>query len=101
MFYVLNYIKKALNLSVNVFGTKVLTGDTFYVSYWSRDHLFTWSSEPREGQAASAQCKGVPLFLSYFMTLSSGPALGIEPGPPALQSSALPTELILPRRLYL
>ena len=39
---------------------------------------FTWSSEPREGLAASS-AKRVPLFLSHFKTLSIGPAPGIEP----------------------
>ena len=34
--------KKALYLSVNVFSTKVLIGDTiFYVSNWRRDRHFT------------------------------------------------------------
>ena len=38
------------NLSVSVFSTKALTGDTIsYVSYWRWDSHFTWSSEPREG----------------------------------------------------
>ena len=55
--------KNALYLSVNVFSTKVLIGDTiFYVSYWRRDHHFTWSSEPREGLAACST-KVVPSFL--------------------------------------
>ena len=39
---------------------------------------FSWSSEPREGPAA-CRAKGVPSFLSYFKTLSIGPAPGIEP----------------------
>ena len=73
------YIKKALYLSVNVFSTKVLIGDTiFYVSYWRRDRHFTWSSEPREGLACCS-AKGVPSFLSYFKTLSIAPVSGIEP----------------------
>ena len=60
--------KKALYLSVNVFSTKVLTGNTiFYVSYWRRDQHFTWSSEPREGLAAG-WARRVPSFLSYFKT---------------------------------
>ena len=46
-------------------------------SYWRRDRHFTWSSEPREGLAACS-AKGVPSFLSYFKTLSIGPAPGIE-----------------------
>ena len=45
---------------------------------WRRDRHFTWSSEPREGPAA-CRAKAVPSFLSYFKTLSIGPAPGIEP----------------------
>ena len=37
-----------------------------------------WSSEPREGPAVCS-AKTVPSFLSYFKTLSIGPAPGIEP----------------------
>ena len=62
-------------LSVNVFSTNVLIGDTiFYVSNWRRDRHFTWSSEPREGLACCS-AKGVPSFLGYFKTLKywSGP----------------------------
>ena len=70
--------KMHFNLSVNVFSTKVLIGDTiFYVSNWRRDRHFTWSSEPREGLACCS-AKGVPSFLGYFKTLSIGPAQGIE-----------------------
>ena len=66
-------------MSVNIFSTKVVIGDTiFYVSYWSRDRHLTWSPEPCEGLAARS-AKGVPSFLSYFKTLSIGPAPGIEP----------------------
>ena len=32
--------KKSTFLSVNVFSTKVLIGDNFYVSYWRRDRHF-------------------------------------------------------------
>ena len=39
---------------------------------------FTWSSEPREVLAACST-KEVPSFLSYFKTLSNGPAPRIEP----------------------
>ena len=71
--------KNALYLSVNVFSTKVLIGDTiFYFPYWREDRHFTWSSESREGLAACST-KLVPSFLSYFKTLSIGPAPGIEP----------------------
>ena len=55
-----------------------------------------WSSEPREGLAACS-AKEVPSFLSYFKTLSNGPGWESNPQPPARQSNALPTELILPR----
>ena len=53
-------------------------GQYFYVSNLRRDQNFTWSSEPREGLAACT-AKGVYSFLSYFKTLSIGPAPGIEP----------------------
>ena len=70
---------KCTFLSVNIFSTKVVIVDTvFYVSYWSRDRHFTWSPEPCKGLAARG-AKGVPSFLSYFKTLSIGPAPGIEP----------------------
>ena len=41
------------------------------------------------------QCKGKTLI--FFAVLCIGLALGIEPATSALQSSALPTELVLPR----
>ena len=52
---------------------------------------FTWSSKPREGLAICT-AKAVPSFLRYLSTLSIGPAAGIDPRPPALQTSALPTK---------
>ena len=52
--------KNALYLSVNVFNMRVLIGDTIsYVSYWRRDHHFTWSSE----RLAACSTKVVPSFL--------------------------------------
>ena len=71
--YILQHInrRKSLKkctfyLSVNVFSTKVLIGDTiFYVSNWTRDRHFTWSTEPREGLACCS-AKGVPSFLGYL-----------------------------------
>ena len=65
-------------MSVNVFSTKALIGETIYVSYWRRDRHFTWSSEPREGLAIF-RAKAVPSFLSHFETLSIGPVPRIEP----------------------
>ena len=59
---------------------KVLIGEIiiFNVFLWRRDRHFTWSSEPREG-LATCSAKGIPSFLSYFKTLSIGPAPGIKP----------------------
>ena len=74
-------------------------GHYINVSYWRRDRHFTWSSEPREGPAA-CRAKEVPSFLSYFKTLSIGPASGIEPATSRSAVSALPTELILPRQAF-
>ena len=56
------------DLSVNVFSTKVLIGDT----------IFTYSTGD---ETAILRChtKRVPSFLSYFKTLSISPAPGIEP----------------------
>ena len=51
------------------------------------DCCFTWSSEPGKGLAACI-AKEAPSFLSYFKTLS----VESNPGPPALQSSALPSK---------
>ena len=71
--------KNALYLSVSVFSTKVLIGDTiFYVSSWRQDCHFTWSSEPREGLTV-CMAMTAPSFLSHFKTLSIGPIPGIEP----------------------
>ena len=66
-------------LSVNVFSTKVLIGNTIFTSpNGDGTAIFTWSSEPREGLAACS-AKEVSSFLSHFKTLSNGPASGIEP----------------------
>jgi len=58
---------------------KILIGDTIFTSP-TRDGtaIFTWSSDPLEGLTACI-AKGVPSFLSYFKTLSIGPAPEIEP----------------------
>ena len=86
-----------LYLSVNVFSTKVLIGDNIIMSpTGDRSRHFTRSSKPRKGLATCIS-KAVPSFLSYFKTLSNGPSRESNPRPPALQSSALQTELILLR----
>ena len=67
--------EKGPYLTVNAFSTKVLLnwGHEIF-SYWRQDRHCTWSSEPREG---------LPVYRAkeylYFMTLSIGPAPGIEP----------------------
>ena len=79
---------------------KVLTEDTiFYVSYWRRDcHSKRSSQSHSKVTVAAWRAKVVPSFFSYFKTPGIDAAPGIEhvpDGPPALQSSTLPTELIL------
>ena len=69
-------------------------GHYFYVSYWRLDRHFTWSSQLREGLAI-CKAEAIPSFLSHFKTLSVVRSLKSNPRPPAHQSSALPTELIL------
>ena len=66
-----------------------------HVSPQSRGSLAKGPSKPRESLAVW-RAKEVLSFLSYFKTLSISPASGIEPTTSALQSRALPTELILP-----
>ena len=73
--------QNALYLNVNVFSTKVLIRGTIFTSpAGDRTAILRgqWTTEPREGPAAGS-AKGVPSFLSYFKTLSIGPAPGIEP----------------------
>ena len=101
MFYQYNrtypeFIHKLLVILL-VRGSLILFGKTFfaqctigrntmYVSNWGRNRHFTWPwpSEPLEGLAACG-AKGVPSFLSYFKTLSIGPApRESNPRPPAL-----------------
>ena len=60
-----------LYLSVNVFSTKVLIGDT----------IFTSPTGATRRSSRSCSAKGVASFLSYFNTLSIAiaPVSGIEP----------------------
>ena len=90
--------KNALHLSVNVFSTKVLTGDTFLRLLLETGPPFYEVIRAKRRYSR----KEVPSFLSYFKTPSLGPAPTIDPPrPPALQSSGLPTELIVPQILHL
>ena len=74
------YKKNACYLSVKVFCTKVLIGDTIFTSPTGDGtaSLHEWSSQPCEGLAACS-AKGVPSILSYLKARGVGPALGIEP----------------------
>ena len=91
--------KKAFSLSVNVFSTKVLTGDTIFTSPTGEGTAIL-RGHPSHAKVRPAACraKGVPSFSSVILR----PWVLVRsresnPGTPALQSSALPTELILPR----
>ena len=61
--------------------------------YWRQDRHFTWSSESNEGLAACS-ANGVPWFLSNFFF--SNFKIRPQESSRYVQSSALPTELILP-----
>ena len=65
---------KKKSVSVNVFSTKVLIGDTFFDG---RTFYVVIRAARRSSRSCSA--KGIRSFLSYFKTLSTGPAPGIEP----------------------
>ena len=71
-------------LSVNVFSMKVLIGDTIFTS-------------PNGEGLAACSADEVLSFLSHFKTLRMVRPRESNPRPPALQSNALPAELILPR----
>ena len=77
-----NEKKNALYVSVNVFNTNVLTGDTILtsptMSLLESGSPFVWSPEPCAG-LASWNAKGILSFLSYFKTLSVASAPGIKP----------------------
>ena len=72
-------------------------GHYFHISYWRRDRHFRWSSEPHEELAVWSGKSST--FISQLFEdpeYWSGPGW-IEPATSLLQSSALPTELILPQ----
>ena len=84
-------------MSVNVFSTKVLIGDAFFTSPTGdgtailRGHLRHAKVQPL------CSGKGVPSFFSYFLDSEYCSCTGNRTRDSALQSSALPTELILLR----
>ena len=83
-------------LSVNVFNTKVPIGGTIFTSPTGDGTAILRGHPSHARTSRHLQGNAVPLFLSYFTTLGIGSAPGIEPATDtALQSSALPPELIL------
>ena len=93
--YFCAYFKKKLAFGVSIHLARkyklwtALTADG--------NHHFMWSSEPHEG-LATCRAKEVPSFLSYFKTWVLVQPWESNLCPPALQSSTLPTELILPQQ---
>ena len=63
-------------MSVNVFSTKVIIGDTIFTSTTAilRGH----ASDPRKGLAICSRAKVITSFRSHFKILSVGPTPGIE-----------------------
>ena len=84
--------KNALYLSVNIFSTKVLIGDTiFYVSYWRRVVIFRGHPSHAKVKPFAEQRKYIhfSVILRLLVVVWSRES---NPWPPALQSSALSTE---------
>ena len=88
--------KKALYLSVNVFSTNVLMGTLFFSPIEEETAIFRGHPSHAKDQPFAGQGQ-----YFYFAVILRPWALvrprESNPRPPALQSSALPTELILPR----
>ena len=91
--------QNALYLSVKVFSTKVLTGDTSFTSPTGdgtgilRGHLSHAKVQPLVVQREYLHFSVIFKTLSYALVRPRES----NPRPSALQSNALPTELILPR----
>ena len=68
--------RKAVNLSVKVFSTNVIIGDTILTS--TTANLRGHASEPCKRLAISSRAKVIPSFVSHFKILSIGPTPGIE-----------------------
>ena len=92
--------KKALHLSVNVFSTKVLTGDTIFTSP-TGDGTSIFRGHPTHAKVKPIAVQREYLHFSVILrpSVMVRPLRESNPRPPALQSSALPAELILLRLL--
>ena len=96
--------KGTFYLSVNVFSTKVLNAWGHYIfTSPNGDGTAILRGHPSHGKVSPLAVQREYLHFSViFKTLSIGPAPGIEPATSyTLQSSALLTELILPRLKFL
>ena len=89
--------KKALYSSVNVFSTKVLIGDTIFMSP-TGDRTAISRGHPSHARvsllAVQSKCLHFSVILRPWLLVRTR---GSNPLPPALQSQALPTEPTLPR----
>ena len=65
-------------VSNNVFSTKVLIWDTIFMSP-TGDTTAILHGHLRHTKVVACSAKGIPLFLSYFETMSIGPVPGIKP----------------------
>ena len=96
--------KGTFYLSVNVFSTKVLNGDTVFLLLLMETGPPFYVVIRATERSRRLQCKGSTYlhFSVIFKTLSIGPAPGIEPATShsAVKRSIL-TELILPRLKFL
>ena len=98
-----NYIKKkkerkALYLNVNLVSTKVLIGDTIFFTSPTGDRTAILRGHPSHVKVDSFAGQG--MYLHFSVILRPGVLVRpreSNPRPSALQSSALPTELTLPR----
>ena len=76
-------------MSVKVFCTKVLIGDTIFTSLTGDGTASLHGYQSHWEGLAACSAKGVPSVLSYLKARSVGLALGIETRDPLLRRQAL------------
>ena len=91
------WLKKALNLSFNVFSTKGLIGDTIFTSPTGDETTILRGQHSQAKVLPLAVQREYPHFSLYFKTLSIGPVPGIEPAISRCAINDVPIEQILPR----
>ena len=97
----IQHLKKAFHIIVCVFSTKALIGDTIFTSP-TGDGTAISRGHPRHAKVWPFSGQRKYLHFSVILrpwVLAPSPGPGRNPRPPALQSSALSTELVLPRSL--